>query len=1171
MSPIERPEAGRPLLILGRAQNAGDLALRRILRAKEPDQALAVVDHQGNLAGLLTPRNKGNLHKGPVLWCDLANRRRVTALFRFQRTPGMKPALAAYLSRCTELLSQSVSMPTIDAVVDLAYRLADQGTIGLAALLKSLQRPEFAVPLRRSRCNGDELDRLMAVLDWSLRFPLVWALSEGNNVVDVRLALAGGGTVWFEMQGAHFERLEHQLVSWMVDAVLMDAFISGIDAKSKAKTAQAAPLVLHGFPTNLPLSMAGVSQHSKQVGVFAFSGDQGPHPAAGSWLDANADCWIAGEVGEVSASAGLNFLNDAERARLKDLTNGEVWVRSGANRKAVTVLARPLVDSISLPGVLRRQAAKRLRQTPVKQFASAVVRESPPAPKNADIYSVLSTKDALFAGWLRIKARNKNSHGVDRVTIEQFGLRLDAELDQLSSELTEGRYRSRPLRTERIPKPDGDVRIIRVACVRDRVVQAACLRLIEPLFEARFSPVSFAYRPGRGAHHAVALARAAIRSGKHHVVCADIRKCFDTIDHEILLRLVGDVIGDRDLIHLLRNWLTTDIIDFMEITPAEVGVPQGEAISPLLANVYLDPMDKAFEQAGATFVRYADDYLVFCESEADAQGKLRLMQEFLQDTLSLSLKPAKTHCGHIAEGVGFLGFHIGLADVRIPQDRVDRALAVVNDRLDIIASIDSPPLERWNAASRLDALIRGFRNYFLVDDAPGVRSQLKEMDNAVARLAGERFAADLAEWEFLWSSREKFLPDSSGEVDQPMVVSDTAGVVGAYAQDDPDFSGVGTAGNWAGTSPARSDASSKVIQKGTPPPSPSPTADETASDPDVLVIDGRLHVMTSGCFVTINGDDLVVRRKKGEIYRTPMTAVTMAYLEGKGIAISADLTMRLCDQGIPVVFAPLVGIPAAVAQPVLSSRSNVRQQQVMRRNEPEVLKAGLDMLAAKVANQASVLKYFARYRKRTGDAAFTDLTRCADELRDISATLDNLDSAAQGVRSSAMGHEGRAAAKYWAAFSRFVPGELPFPGRHTRHATDPVNSAINYVYTMLYGEVWRSILRAGLDPFFGIIHGTERDQGSLVFDLIEEFRAPFGDRLVIGMFGRGFALELDKEGRLRSACRKKLAQAFHKQWHRAVRWRGKLRAPCDVLELQATSLKNAFLGNEVYRPFRFRW
>lgn len=215
--------------------------------------------------------------------------------------------------------------------------------------------------------------------------------------------------------------------------------------------------------------------------------------------------------------------------------------------------------------------------------------------------------------------------------------------------------------------------------------------------------------------------------------------------------------------------------------------------------------------------------------------------------------------------------------------------------------------------------------------------------------------------------------------------------------------------------------------------------------------------------------------------------------------------------------------------------------------------------------------FVSAHRKRKDNAAYSGLTRCADDIRSIADTLAGLDPAASAARASAMGHEGRAAAKYWSSFASLIPGEMSFPGRHTRHATDPVNSAVNYIYGMLYGEVWRAVIRAGLDPYFGIIHGAERDQGSLVFDLIEEYRAPFGDRLVLGMVGRGFALELDDEGLLRAACRHKLVHAFHKQWHRDVRWRGGMRAPSNILELQVTSLKNAYLGSDEYRPFRFRW
>ena len=1165
MKTIPSLEKPRPLLILGRAANAADLALRRILHAKQRGQSLVVVDYQGSLAAHLTQRNKGNLHKGPLLWCDLANRRRPSALFRLARSPGMKPALKSFLHNCVRHMVAPVSMPTIDVAVELAYRMADQGSVGLAALLGCLRRPETSHGLRSTPSLAAELDALIELLAWMLRFPAVWSLSEGNNFVDLRHTLTLGGTAWIELPGAHFERLEHQVASWMVDAALMDALLSSRDVKSPGEAQRLSPIVLYGFPIACPLTVESGDIKAKQVGLFAFSAAQ-PLPApARHWLDVDADCWVAGDIGELADTARTDWLDEAERNRLKDLKSGEVWVRSGANRKAVTALVRPPEANTSLSLDFRRQALKRLRLSPVKQFSSSVTSRDLAAPQNANLYFKLCTKEALYAGWFRVKTHNRHSYGYDLMTVEQFGTVLDIEIDQLVKEMTEGRYRSRPLRTARIPKPDGDFRVLKIPCVRDRVVQAACLQLVEPLFDSRFSSASFAYRPGRGAHHAVAVARSMLRLGKHWVVTADIRKCFDTIDHDIVLRLVGDVIGDRDLIQLIRHWLATDVIDFMDVIPSELGVPQGAAISPLLANIYLDPLDKAFEQAGIAFVRYADDYVVFCNSEPEAQAALRMMSEFLAGVLRLTLKSAKTNYCHVQKnvesGVGFLGFQIALSDVCLPPAKMDRTLHAFAEIVETIASPEASVMEQYLAVMQVSSRIKGFRNYFLIDDAPSIRTQLRELDAAVDTLAQQRFAVapDMAA---VWALRERFLPDTDTAVRNTKTAAEVAVLTGAYPQDRPVYVMPPPEATDVSTSNINATALTAL--------SPSQPVGQVI-DPDVLVIDGRLHVMTSGCFVTVNGDDVVVRRRKAEIFRMPIAGLTMVYLEGRGIGLSADLTMGLCDKGISVVFTPLVGIPAAIAQPVQGTRSDLRQQQVLRRSAPDILKIGLGMLSAKVANQASVLKYFARYRKRTDDVVYRQLTGCADDIRVIAGTLDGLDPTAANIRATAMGHEGRAAAKYWTSLAVLMPTALSFPGRHTRHATDPVNSAINYVYGMLYGEVWRAVIRAGLDPYFGIIHGTERDQGSLVFDLIEEYRAPVGDRLVLGMLGRGFALELDKDGRLRAASRYKLVHAFHKQWQRNVSWRGKMRTPSDILEMQVTSLKNAYLGTDEYRPFRFRW
>lgn len=1164
MKPAPSPDKPQPLLILGRLPGASDLALRRILHTKKPDQPLVVVDYQGSLASRLTDRSKGNLHRKPLLWCDLGNRRRPAALFRFRRSPGMKTALRAFLGSCVQGLAAPVPQATIETAVDLAWRLGDQGTLGLAALLRSLARPELAAPARQPR-RDDGIDRLMRILDWALRFPSVWALSEASNLVDLGGALRTGGTVWLELPASHFERLEHQLVSRMVETALLDALLSRSDGEPGRNAPTSPPMVLYGLPASTPLPIAFARDIPvKQIGVFRFDAAHALPPAARPWLDLQADCWIAGDVGALPASARMSWLSEAERGRLKQLEYGQVWVRSGVDRKALVMLVRPADERDALAHGYRTQALRRLHLTPVKQFSTAVARLEPAPAQASSLYRDLCTKEALQAGWFRVKTHNRQSYGSDRITIEQFGAALDEHLELLASELAEGRYRSRPLRTVRIPKPDGDHRVLRVACVRDRVVQAAFLRLVEPLFDERFSPSSFAYRPGRNAHQAVSVARSAIRAGKQWAVTADIRKCFDTIDHDVLLRLVGSVMTDRDMLRLLRHWITADVIDFMDILPSELGVPQGEAISPLLANIYLDPLDKEFERNRIKFVRYADDYLVLCNTEPDAQAALRLMGEFLHGVLHMALKPAKTQYCRIDRGVPFLGFEIGLGDeVRIPADKVTRAVAVIGQHVSTLASPAVPPQEKWLATTKMNGLIRGFRHYFLIDNAPLIRAQLAKMDAAVDAMAADQFKAGSGP-EFVWACRERFLdaPSGSGSAATALTGAypvDRRATVGRFdrrlAGDDQEEAGRPLPAQGTGATPL-------VIQE---------RAEDKPDAGATLVVEGRLHVMESGCYVTIGGDELIVRKKQREMFRIPIANLTTVYLEGKGLALSADLTMHLCDRDIPVIFTPLIGVPSAVAQPVQTARSHVRQQQVLRREDPHIIKVGFGMLAAKVANQASVLKYFARYRRRTDPTLYEALARSADDIRSIALTLDGLDPCGAAARSIAMGHEGRAAAKYWASLSALMPGDLSFPGRHTRYATDPINSAVNYVYSLLYGEVWRSLIRAGLDPYFGIMHGSERDQGSLVFDMIEEYRAPFADRVVIGMLGRGFDLGLDADGRLRNACRQKLVGAFHKQWHREVRWRGRMRAPSDILEAQATNLKGTFLDNDEYRSFRFRW
>lgn len=200
----------------------------------------------------------------------------------------------------------------------------------------------------------------------------------------------------------------------------------------------------------------------------------------------------------------------------------------------------------------------------------------------------------------------------------------------------------------------------------------------------------------------------------------------------------------------------------------------------------------------------------------------------------------------------------------------------------------------------------------------------------------------------------------------------------------------------------------------------------------------------------------------------------------------------------------------------------------LRRDDPSVLHTGLKMIGAKVGNQASVLRYFAKYRNKTDPHLSMALRNNTDKIRRIADAIRILDVGRASLRATAMGMEGQAGAIYWKQIVKLLPTQFGFRGRIARGAQDPVNQCLNYMYVLLYGEVWHAIARAGLDPYFGMIHGSQRDEGSLVFDLIEEFRAPFVDRLVFAMVGRGFQPEIGSHQMLKTNKRKQLTKCFKK-------------------------------------------
>ncbi len=304
----------------------------------------------------------------------------------------------------------------------------------------------------------------------------------------------------------------------------------------------------------------------------------------------------------------------------------------------------------------------------------------------------------------------------------------------------------------------------------------------------------------------------------------------------------------------------------------------------------------------------------------------------------------------------------------------------------------------------------------------------------------------------------------------------------------------------------------------------------------------------------------------------PLFRVGEIIIGSPGVSVSAELIQACCDRGIRISFLTRRGLPfAMLSSPMLTATVAIRRAQLAAYDDRRGVELARAIVRGKLGNQAALLKYFGKYLKTVDREGFATLERIVAALeagrrQTAKVEADTIDQA----RETLLAIEGNAGRAYWNGVRLLLPEDAGFDAREHRGAVDPVNSALNYGYGILYAQVWGAIMNAGLEPFAGFLHVDRPGKPSLVLDLIEEFRQPVVDRAVIAAASRGMELAT-REGMLTDASRKAVAGAVLERMEGEVTFQGRRRQLKSIIQIQARAVAGFVRGSAKYRPFAFKW
>ena len=414
-------------------------------------------------------------------------------------------------------------------------------------------------------------------------------------------------------------------------------------------------------------------------------------------------------------------------------------------------------EQMKLPGVPQakqgREVAPQWAWTEASVWTQRMVATLERGIKGGKWYSLMDKvyrMENLHSALNKVVSNN-GAAGVDRQTAKQYQAQSPWRLAKVQEQLREGHYQPKPVKRVWIEKLGSkDLRPLGVPTVEDRVVQTAVRNVIEPIFEKEFAQHSYGFRPGRGAKDALRRVDQLLKAGKVWVVDADLKSYFDTIPQDKLMEQVGQHISDGALLETIERFLKQGVMESAKgWKPTEVGTPQGAVISPLLANIYLNPLDHQMAQAGKEMVRYADDFVILCHSQEEAQEVMQQLRQWVE-AAGLTLHPTKTRIVDASQkgGFDFLGYHFERGHRWPRQKSLDKVKETIRQKTGRLR-----PGDMQTIIEDVNRTLRGWFQYFKHSSQPPfakldtfVRQRLRSIERKRHKLQGRARGRDHQRW-----------------------------------------------------------------------------------------------------------------------------------------------------------------------------------------------------------------------------------------------------------------------------------------------------------------------------------------------------------------------------------------------------------------------------------------